>query len=111
MARPRLESVKMLRNHGARAAYKTATRRTERYVGPDGLLTVAEASRVLGVPRRQLYRMGMAGLPIDEGGKVAMAIVRALLEMPRGRRGSVDSVITAVEMAVGPRRRSRKARS
>ena len=108
MARPLLESVKMLRNHGARVVYKTSTRRTERYVGPDGWLTVAEASRLIGVHRRQLYRMGVAGLPIEADGRVAMAIVRALAAMPSGVRGSVQSVRAA---AVPPRRKHRKARS
>lgn len=107
MARPRLISVKMLRNHGARIVYRTSRATHERYIGPDGYLSAAEAARALGVLRAQIYRMAYAGrILMDEQG-IPLAVVRILKAAPRARRGSVLG--EAVEHARGRSHRGARA--
>lgn len=97
MARPRLISVKLLRNHGAAVVYETPARRTERYVGPDGYLSAPEASMLLGMSRTQLYRMARAGrvdllAPDPNAGgahRVPLVVCRLLAAMSKGARRTV----------------------
>ena len=96
MARAKLESVKLLRNHGARVVYVTPARRTERYVGPDGYLSVPEASALLRMSRTQLYRMARSGrvdlvAPDPNAGgahRVPLVVCRLLAAMSKTKRGT-----------------------
>lgn len=94
MARPKLKSVEMLKNHGARVTYATPAQETERFERPGGFLTAAEAAMLLGVPKAQFYRMARAkrmSLRQHRNGdtrRVPLLACRILLARPRRQRGS-----------------------
>jgi len=113
MSRPRLKSVTLLPNHGARIVYATPARELPRYVGPDGFLSLGEAAHLLGVPRRQLYRMAGAGR-VDlytrkgEADGMALAACRVLLALPARRRRTVRGG-AVMDLYDAKRRRVRRA--
>ena len=89
MARPRLESVKLLANHGARVTYRSTAVLSCRFERPNGRLTVPEAAALLRTNRMRVLRMGAAGkLRLGPGRdrRVKLADVRDLLAMPAAER-------------------------
>lgn len=91
MARPKLISVKLLANKGARIKYRSSRGQRERFERPNGFLTVLEASRLLETYPNMVYRMGAAGrLALRPGTRFAVSLAecRAILALPRHHRAT-----------------------
>ena len=114
MARPRLQSVKVLRNAGARVVYATPAQKTVRWVSPDGAISVPEAALLLGMARSQvdrLIRRGRIPLELDVFAgtrRVPLVACRLLLAMAKTKRRTVKG--GSIMATYNPERRHRLKR-
>lgn len=91
MARPKLISVQLLRNRGARIKYRSSRGQRERFERPNGFLTVNEAAHLLGTYPNMVYRMAAAGrLAITPGpiARVGVGQLRELMRLPKADRAT-----------------------
>lgn len=98
MARPRLKSIRFLKNHGVRVVYGTSTTPARaRFERPNGHLSAYEAARLLGLRPLQVYRLARANrLPMRPrrmgSRRVPVGVCRLLMALPRRERCSVRAV-------------------
>lgn len=90
MATPRLMSVKILRNHGARIVHRSTRGVRRRFERPNGFLSIQETSMLLGTYNNMVRRMIRAGRleAVKRPGprRVVLASVRLLMREPAARR-------------------------
>ncbi len=91
MARPKLISVKLLANKGARIKYRSTRGQRERFERPNGALSVREAAMLLDTYPNMIYRMATAGrLAITPGPvrTVGLSQIRAILKLSKRDRAT-----------------------
>lgn len=90
MATPKLVSVKLLRNYGARVIHRSTRGVRRRFERPNGFLSIQETAMLLGTYNNMVRRMIRSGRleAVKRPGsrRIVLASVRVLMREPAARR-------------------------